>query len=86
MTQPNHAGIPDAEWAEATASCHTLRVRKVIPETHDARSIVLEVPDELRERFRYRAGQFLSFKIPFEGAVLTRSYSLSSSPDLNTSC
>jgi 3-ketosteroid 9alpha-monooxygenase subunit B len=56
-------------------------VRRVIDETPDARSIVLEIPPELAGRFRYRAGQFLSFKIPFEGLVLTRSYSLASSPD-----
>ena len=35
----------------------------------------------LRDAFAYRAGQFLSFKIPHAGMVLTRSYSLSSSPD-----
>jgi 3-ketosteroid 9alpha-monooxygenase subunit B len=56
----------------------------VIDETHDARSLVLEVPPELAPRFRYRAGQFLSFKIPHAGKVLTRSYSLSSSPDCDS--
>jgi 3-ketosteroid 9alpha-monooxygenase subunit B len=56
-------------------------VARVIDETHDARSFVLEVPPELAGRFRYRAGQFLSFKVPHAGKVLTRSYSLSSSPE-----
>ncbi len=85
MAEPDRTPTPDgvsqADWAEATAACHTLRVRKIVSETHDARSIVLEVPDELQERFRYRAGQFLSFKVAPEGTVLTRSYSLASSPD-----
>jgi 3-ketosteroid 9alpha-monooxygenase subunit B len=81
MLDPKRAGVSEADWAEATASCHPLRVRKIIEETHDSRSLVLEIPDELRQRFSYRAGQFLSFKIPYRGTVLTRSYSLSSSPD-----
>jgi len=74
------AGVSEAEWKAATAGCFELRVRRVIDETSDARSIVLEIPPRLEERFRYQPGQFLSFKIPHQGAVLTRSYSLASSP------
>ena len=39
---------------------HALRVAKVVQETADARSLVLEVPEALRARFAYRAGQFLT--------------------------
>ena len=81
MLDPKREGVSQADWSAATAACHGLRVAEVIQETPDTRSFVLTVPDELRERFRYRAGQFLSFKIPLGGVVLTRSYSLSSSPD-----
>ncbi len=81
MLDPKAAGISDADWAAATTSCFPLRVARVIDETHDARSFVFEVPPDLASRFRYRAGQFLSFKVPHAGKVLTRSYSLSSSPD-----
>jgi len=42
---------------------------------------VLEIPAALREAFRYRAGQFLTFEIPFGDTSLCRCYSLSSSPD-----
>jgi len=42
---------------------------------------VLEIPAALREAFRYRAGQFLTFEIPFGDTPLYRCYSLSSSPD-----
>ena len=76
-------GVSDAEWREDTRYCHALRVVRVVRETHDAMSIVFEVPPELREEFRYQAGQFLSFKVPYEGRVLVRSYSLSSSPDVD---
>ena len=81
MTDFEKAGVSEADWRTATASCVELRVAKVIDETHDSRSLVFEIPTQLIERFRYRAGQFLSFKIPYEGHVLTRSYSLASSPD-----
>jgi 3-ketosteroid 9alpha-monooxygenase subunit B len=81
MVDPEAAGISDEDWRGATASCVELRVEKIIDETHDSRSLVFGIPGELAERFAYQPGQFLSFKIPFEGHVLTRSYSLSSSPD-----
>jgi 3-ketosteroid 9alpha-monooxygenase subunit B len=74
-------GISDAAWSDDTRFCHRLRVTRVVPETHDALSIVFEVPPALVEPFAYRAGQFLSFKVPLAGRVLVRSYSLSSSPE-----
>jgi len=81
MADPASAGVSEEEWREATHHCHPLRVARVIRETHDSASIVLEVPDAFASMYTYRAGQFLSFKVPFGGRVLTRSYSLSSSPD-----
>ncbi len=60
---------------------HPLRVAKVVQETAEAKSFVVEVPPALAEVFRYEAGQYLTFKIPFEGMELLRCYSLSSCPD-----
>lgn len=65
----------------ATGPYHSLRVARVIEETADARSFVLEIPDELVERFGYRAGQFLTFRVSVDGDRLVRCYSLASSPD-----
>lgn len=59
----------------------TVRVVKVIRETADAHSLVLEPADGDRARFTYRPGQFLTVKVPSErpgGAA--RCYSLCSSP------
>ncbi len=80
MMDSKQTGLSEAEWREVTAACVELGVEKIIDETHDSRSLVFEIPAEHAERFAYQPGQFLSFKIPFEGRVLTRSYSLSSSP------
>jgi ferredoxin-NADP reductase len=68
---------------EMTGDFHALTVRKVVEETSEARSFVLDVPDPLRERFRYRAGQFLSFRVRVGGEALVRCYSMSSSPDVD---
>lgn len=59
---------------------HSLQVGEVIDETADARSLVLKVPPELAERFDYLPGQFLTFRVPFDGKQLVRCYSLASSP------
>ena len=60
---------------------HQLRIAKIVQETPDARSFVLEVPEDLADRFRYRAGQFLTSRVPHEQGVFNRCYSLSSAPE-----
>jgi 3-ketosteroid 9alpha-monooxygenase subunit B len=60
---------------------HQLRIAKIVQETADARSFVLEVPAELAGKFSYRAGQFLTFQVPHESGPLNRCYSLSSAPE-----
>jgi 3-ketosteroid 9alpha-monooxygenase subunit B len=58
-----------------------LRVAEVIVETDDARSFVVDIPAEHAERYRYRAGQFITVRVPREDGMIARCYSLSSSPD-----
>ena len=60
---------------------HQLRVAKIVQETPDARSFVLDVPAGLADQFRYRAGQFLTFKVPHSQGAFNRCYSLSSAPE-----
>ena len=63
------------------ADSYKLRVVDVIEETEDARSVVLEVPEEARDAFSYKPGQILTEAVPSDrtGAV-ARCYSLSSTP------
>lgn len=63
------------------AEFHELQVSGIVQETHDARSFVFAIPNSLREAFRYRAGQFLTFEVPWNGMRLHRCYSLSSAPE-----
>ncbi len=58
-----------------------LEVLEVVEETADACSVVLAVPPEHRETFRYEPGQFLTLAVPSERTgLVARSYSLSSAP------
>lgn len=61
------------------AESFTARVVEVIPETDDAHSVVLEVPDT--DAFGYRPGQFLTVAVPSDRTgTVARCYSLSSAP------
>ncbi len=64
----------------STSNYFDLRVAEVIQETHDACSFEFEVPEALAPEFKYRPGQFLTLRIPFQDDWLPRCYSLSSSP------
>jgi len=68
---------------ESTGPYFRLRVSEVIDETADAKSIVMEIPDEQSEQFRYGAGQFLTFRVEVDGQRLVRCYSLASSPQID---
>ena len=67
--------------SSGTGPYHDLRVARIVEETHDARSIILAIPDDLKATFAYRAGQFLTFGVPLEGHHWVRCYSLASCPD-----
>lgn len=62
---------------------HALRVRAVVDETHDAKSLVFEVPPELADVFHYQPGQFLTLRLPVGGRQLPRCYSMSSAPGID---
>ncbi|RDI10021.1 ferredoxin--NADP reductase [Comamonas sp. AG1104] len=72
-----------SEATTAASRYHPLRVRAVIDETHDTKSIVFEVPEALAEQFSYRPGQFLTLRLLIEGRYVPRCYSMSSAPMLD---
>lgn len=57
-----------------------LRVKERIQETPEAVSLVLEIPADLKGKYHYQAGQFVTFFLNIGGEQLARSYSLASSP------
>lgn len=69
--------MSDVDTAEGFAP---LRITRVVRETADAVSLVLDVPDHCAYRYRYRAGQFLTLRVRVDGRDLRRCYSMSSAP------
>ena len=57
---------------------HQATVRRVIEETPDARTFVLDPHDK---PFPYRAGQYCTFRVRVDDDELYRSYSMSSAPE-----
>jgi 3-ketosteroid 9alpha-monooxygenase subunit B len=63
---------------------HAVRVARIVEETAEARSIVLDIPPSLAAAFAYRAGQFVTVEVELGGERLRRCYSLASAPDCET--
>ena len=59
---------------------HKLRVAEVKRETPDAVSVRFELPDALREKFAFRAGQHLTFRREIGGEEVRRNYSVCVAP------
>lgn len=53
-----------------------LVVKKVVRETSDATTFYFDVPQNLKDTFSYKAGQYLTFEIEIGGEKVRRSYSL----------
>jgi len=59
---------------------HDITLSRVYKETDDTTVIAFEIPQDLKEAFKYRSGQFLTLRAFINGEDLRRSYSLCSSP------
>jgi ring-1,2-phenylacetyl-CoA epoxidase subunit PaaE len=59
---------------------HRLRVAEIVPETDEANSIRFEVPYELVDSFRFKAGQHLTLRTEIGGEEVRRNYSLCTAP------
>ena len=60
---------------------HVLRVAEIVPETDEAMSIRFEVPYDLADSFKFKAGQHLTLKADIDGEEVRRNYSLCVAPD-----
>src|SRR3977135_2787394 len=63
---------------------HPLRIERIVRETADAASFVLDVPADLQAAFSYEAGQFCNFRVWIDSEPYIRCYSMSSSPAVDT--
>jgi ferredoxin-NADP reductase len=60
---------------------HAIPVKAVVHETDEARSFVLDVPDDLSDTFGYRPGQSCSVRVRLGEDEHSRCYSMSSAPE-----
>src|SRR6476661_9567563 len=67
---------PTAPPQRRHAVFHPLRVAAVERLTEDAVAVTFEVPDELREEFRFNPGQHLSVRAAALGDGIRRNYSI----------
>jgi len=70
----------EAQKGRGAPKFHGLKVREVRRETADSVSVALEVPADQWDQWRFRAGQYLTFRVALDGQEIRRSYSLCSSP------
>ena len=64
--------------ATGHAVFHALRVAAIEPLTDDSVTITFEVPDELREEYRFTQGQHLTIRTELAGDDVRRNYSICS--------
>ncbi len=68
---------------------HELKVKDVRKETDDSIVVEFEVPEALKEKFRFHQGQYVTLKKEIGGEEIRRNYSICSSPyeeDLCIAC
>src|SRR5258706_6344018 len=60
------------------AAFYPLTIKEVRPETRDAVVVSFRVPDEHADAFRFKQGQYLTFRANLDGEEVRRSYSICS--------
>ncbi len=60
---------------------YKLQIKEVKRETATAVSVLFNVPNELRENYRFVAGQYINLKLTLDGAEIRRAYSICASPE-----
>jgi 3-ketosteroid 9alpha-monooxygenase subunit B len=61
-----------------------LVIKEIVRETADATSFVFDIPEHLAEAFRYESGQFVTIRPEIDGQEVSRCYSMSSAPSVDS--
>ncbi|MFO8146614.1 MAG: 2Fe-2S iron-sulfur cluster-binding protein [Bacteroidota bacterium] len=59
---------------------YALKIKEIIRETPEAVSLSFDIPQDLKDKFNYKAGQYVTIKTVIDGEEIRRAYSLCSSP------
>jgi len=60
---------------------HKLSIKNIIQETATAVSVVFDVPKNLKSKFSFKAGQYITIKANISGQEVRRAYSICASPE-----
>lgn len=63
------------------AEFHKIRVADVITETESCVSIFFDIPEDLKSKFEFTAGQYLTIKADIDGEEVRRAYSICTAPN-----
>jgi len=61
------------------AAFHILSIKKITPETHNSVSISFNIPNSLKDRFKFIPGQYITIQKELNGSEIRRDYSICSS-------
>ena len=67
------------------ADFHPLKIDQLIYQANDSVQIKFDVPEDYKENFSYKAGQYINIEAEIDGKNVRRSYSICSSEDENLS-
>lgn len=86
LRTPHHRNPPAAPLFDPlphgpARGFHRLVVRSVMRDTADSAIVEFEIPEQLRDRFAYTAGQHVVIRGTRRGEPIRRSYSLCDAPD-----
>ena len=59
---------------------HSLRIKEIRKETPECVSVVFDIPERLKENFRFKQGQSLTMRTSGSNEEIRRTYSICSSP------
>lgn len=59
---------------------HPLKISNIKEETTNAVAITFDIPSHLTELFSFKSGQYITLRAKIKGELITRSYSICSSP------
>lgn len=60
---------------------YSLKIQDIKKETEDCVSIAFDIPNDLKSKFQFKSGQYITVKSIINGNVVCRPYSLCSSPN-----
>lgn len=63
------------------SSFYKLAVKEITRETVSAVSIVFAIPEELKAKYKFIAGQYINLKLTLDGTEIRRAYSICSTPE-----